>query len=117
MSQLPLAVEFENSANEIAGESELMVSLEVNYTETDILPTIVQNAQGHYLIPLEDIEHFDVQANYLKQGLVHYHDTAYINLDLLEGTKYDLNFENLDLNITFPAEKFNLNHLMLQVVL
>ncbi|WP_238528425.1 hypothetical protein [Rickettsia honei] len=40
MSQLPLAVEFENSANEIAGESELMVSLEVNYTETDILPTI-----------------------------------------------------------------------------
>ncbi|WP_252903639.1 hypothetical protein [Rickettsia endosymbiont of Proechinophthirus fluctus] len=48
---------------------------------------------------------------------MNYHDTAYINLDLLEGTKYDLNFENLDLNITFPAEKFNLNHLMLQVVL
>ncbi|WP_232048154.1 fimbria/pilus outer membrane usher protein [Rickettsia conorii] len=104
LPQLPLAVEFENSANEIAGESELMVSLEVNYTETDILPTIVQNAQGHYLIPLEYIEHFDVQEDYLKQGLVNYHDTAYI-IDLLEGTKYDLNFENLDLNITFPAEK------------
>ncbi|MCX4084020.1 hypothetical protein N7281_03975 [Rickettsia hoogstraalii] len=24
---------------------------------------------------------------------------------LFTGTKYDLNFENLDLNITFPAEK------------
>ncbi|WP_410955940.1 hypothetical protein [Rickettsia koreansis] len=105
MPQLPLAVEFENSANEIAGEGELMVSLEVKYNETDILPTIVQNAQGHYLIPLEDIEHFDVQEDDLKQGLVNYHDTAYINLDLLEGTKYDLNFENLNLNITFPAEK------------
>ncbi|KJV62153.1 hypothetical protein [Rickettsia amblyommatis] len=102
---LPLAVEFEKSANEIAGESELIVSLKVNYTETDILPTIVQNTQGHYLIPLEAIEHFDVQEDDLKQGLVNYHDTAYINLDLLEGTKYGLNFENLDLNITFLAEK------------
>ncbi|BDU60617.1 hypothetical protein FLA4_10270 [Candidatus Rickettsia kotlanii] len=36
---------------------------------------------------------------------MNYHDTAYINLDLLEGTKDDLNFENLDLNITFPAGK------------
>ncbi|MFV9929504.1 MAG: hypothetical protein AB8U82_00815 [Rickettsia endosymbiont of Haemaphysalis japonica] len=71
MPQLPLAVEFEHSANAIAGESELIVSLKVNYTE----------------------------------------------LDLLEGTQYDLNFENLDLNITFPAEKRDLNHLMLQVVL
>ncbi|KJV57721.1 putative p pilus assembly protein FimD [Rickettsia felis str. Pedreira] len=103
--QLPLEVEFENSSNEVAGDNELIVSLKVNYTETDIFPTIVQNAQGHCLIPLEDIEHFDVQEDYLKQGLANYHDTAYINLDLLEGTKYDLNFENLDLNITFPAEK------------
>ncbi|HJD54598.1 MAG TPA: hypothetical protein LFW11_04530 [Rickettsia endosymbiont of Proechinophthirus fluctus] len=46
MPQLPLAVEFENSANEIAGESEFMVSLEVNYTETDILPTIVQRSRS-----------------------------------------------------------------------
>ncbi|HJD60153.1 MAG TPA: fimbria/pilus outer membrane usher protein [Rickettsia endosymbiont of Omalisus fontisbellaquei] len=92
-------------ADEITSDSELIVSLKVNYTETDIFPTIVQNAQGHYLIPLEDIDHFNVQEDYLKQAIVNYHDTDYINLDLLEGTKYDLNFENLDLNITFPTEK------------
>ncbi|WP_017208530.1 hypothetical protein [Rickettsia australis] len=94
----------------------MIVSLKIHYTETDIFPTIVQNAQGHYLIPLEDIEHFDVQEDYLKQGLVNHHDSAYINLDLLEGTKYDLNCKNLDLNITFPADKmqkqvFNANEM------
>jgi len=92
-------------AEEIAGDSELIVSLKVNYDETDIFPTIVQNTQGNYLIPLEDIGHFNVQEDYLKQATVNYHDTAYVNLDLLQGTKYNLNYENLDLDITFPAEK------------
>ncbi|HJD56332.1 MAG TPA: fimbria/pilus outer membrane usher protein [Rickettsia endosymbiont of Pyrocoelia pectoralis] len=90
---------------EIANDSELIVSLKVNYSETDIFPTIVQNTQGHYLIPLEDIDSFGVQEDYLKQGLVNYHGTDYINLDSLSGTKYRLNYENLDLDITFPAEK------------
>jgi len=106
--KLPLKVEFGNSSNEIATDSELIVSLKVNYAPTDIFPTIVQNTQGNYLIPLEDIDNFNIQEDYLKQGLVNYHDTAYINLDLLQGTKYDLNFENLDLNITFPVEKMQL---------
>lgn len=57
---------------EITDDSELIVSLKVNYVETDIFPTIMQNKQGNYLIPLEDIEHFNVQEEYLKQGLVTY---------------------------------------------
>ncbi|HJD61821.1 MAG TPA: hypothetical protein LFV90_06870 [Rickettsia endosymbiont of Columbicola hoogstraali] len=90
---------------EITDDSELIVSLKVNYVETDIFPTIMQNKQGNYLIPLEDIEHFNVQEEYLKQGLVTYHDIQYVNLDLLTGTKYSLNRENLDLDIIFPTEK------------
>jgi len=90
---------------EMAKDSELIVTLKVNYVETDIFPTIVQNTQGNYLIPLEDIEHFSVQEEYLKQALVSYNDIQYVNLDLLTGTKYNLNHENLDLDIIFPAEK------------
>lgn len=90
---------------EIANDTELIVSLKVNYVEADIFPTIVQNTQGSYLIPLEDIEHFDVREEYLKQALVNYHDIQYVNLDLLTGTKYNLNHENLDLDIIFPSER------------
>ncbi|WP_395476228.1 hypothetical protein [Rickettsia endosymbiont of Pantilius tunicatus] len=90
---------------EITNDSELIVSLKVNYVKTDVFPTIVQNKQRNYLIPLEDIEHFNVQEEYLKQSLVTYHDIQYINLDLLVGTKYNLNHENLDLDIIFPTEK------------
>lgn len=89
---------------EIISDSELIVTLKVNYTDTDIFPTIVQNTQGNYLIPLEDIENFGVQEDYLKKATVNYHEITYVNLDLLSGTKYHLNYENLDLDIIFPSE-------------
>ena len=87
-----------------------IVSLRVNYEESDILSTILKDQSNNLLVLAEDITPFDIKEEYLDRTVVNLNDKKYINLTSLEGTKYNLDSSNLALDITIPAEQMKMQY-------
>jgi len=111
----------ESAKSEVKGESEQesglidmgdgkkyeqsIVSLKVNYEESDILSTILKDQSNNLLVLAEDMTPFDIKEEYLDRTVVNLNDKKYINLTFLNGIKYNLDSGNLALDITIPAEQ------------
>ena len=111
----------ESAKSEVKGESEQesglidmgdgkkyeqsIVSLKVNYEESDILSTILKDQSNNLLVLAEDMTPFDIKEEYLNRTVVNLNDKKYIKLTSLTGTKYSLDSSNLALDITIPAEQ------------
>ena len=89
---------------------ESIVSLKVNYEESDVLSTILKDQSNNLLVLAEDMTPFEIKEEYLDRTIVNLNDKKYINLTALEGTKYDLDGEDLALDITVPVEQMKIQH-------
>ncbi|MBM3466371.1 MAG: fimbrial biogenesis outer membrane usher protein [Alphaproteobacteria bacterium] len=112
--ELPKAVEVNEKSREESGLIDMgdgkkyeqsIVSLKVNYEESDILSTILKDQSNNLLVLAEDMTPFDIKEEYLDRTVVNLNDKKYINLTSLTGTKYSLDSGNLALDITIPAEQ------------
>lgn len=84
---------------------ELVVSLKVNYEDTDIICTVLTDEVGEeILVPLENIKQFGVKDDYLEIATIAKNGIPYINLKNLTNTKYNLDTATLTLEINFPTQ-------------
>jgi len=100
----------------IAGSIDILekfiVTLEVNYEDTNILSTVIKNHLDHLLIPAEDIQNLGIKTEYLNSGSIYLEGKHYIDLDLLLGTKYYLDVQNLFLAINFQVDGMTTQNLV-----
>jgi len=82
---------------------ELLVTMKVNYEDSEEVADILVNNNNEVFITLEEVKKFKVQDGYLKSGLVTIKGTSYINLSALKGTKVILDQGNLAIDIKFPT--------------
>lgn len=89
---------------------ESIVSLKVNYEESDLLSTILKDESNNLLVLAEDMTPFEIKEEYLDRTVVNLNDKKYINITSLDGVKYNLDSEDLALDITIPAEQMKIQY-------
>jgi len=84
-----------------------IVSLKINYEDSDIITIALKNAVGDLLMPMEVLPQFNVKQDYLATALFTIDGKEYVNLNHLKKATYHLNSNSLSLEINFPAEGMN----------
>ena len=86
---------------------DLIVSLQVNYEPETLISSALRDKQGNILIPVEDLQKFNVSRGYLAKAFQIIGDQYYANLSLLNNLKYDFDEASLSITINFPPEAMN----------
>ncbi|WP_341790600.1 hypothetical protein [Rickettsia endosymbiont of Polydrusus tereticollis] len=86
----------------------LIVTLKVNYIDSENFSIVVKNNANHMLVPLDDLKAFNIKDEYLESASIDLHDIRYVNLNLLQGVNYHLDEETLALEIKFPPSQMKL---------
>lgn len=84
---------------------ELLVSMKVNYEDTEEIADILINKQNEVFAPLETIKKFKINDGYLKSSVVKINDEPYVNLSALKGTSITVDQANLSIDIKFPTNE------------
>jgi outer membrane usher protein FimD/PapC len=85
------------------GMEELVLSLNINYVQTDIISTTIKTHNNNLLLPFEDIESYNIRPEFLQKGRATIDGIEYINLNKLPYTDYSIDYANLILIVKFPA--------------
>ncbi|WP_341792874.1 MULTISPECIES: fimbria/pilus outer membrane usher protein [unclassified Rickettsia] len=98
----------ENSIGYNIESGALIVTLRVNYIDSENFSIVVRNNANHMLVPLDDLKAFNIKDEYLAGASIDLNEIHYINLNLLQGTNYRLDEETLALEIKFPPNQMKL---------
>lgn len=90
-------------ANDNNLNEQFIVSLKANYQESDVISTVIETSSHEILLPLEDLKTFNIKPDYLATALITLDKIEHVNLGNLQSTTYNLDKENLTLEINFPA--------------
>lgn len=84
---------------------ELLVTMKVNYEETEDVSDILINQNNEVFMPFDDLKKYKVNDGYLKGSVVKINDGNYINLSTLKGTSVAVDQANLSIDIKFPTNQ------------
>ncbi|MFY9589893.1 fimbria/pilus outer membrane usher protein [Rickettsia endosymbiont of Halotydeus destructor] len=101
----------DNTENSMKGNIEngaLIVTLRVNYIDSENFSIVIKNNANHMLVPLDDLKAFNIKDEYLASASIDLNDIRYVNLNLLPGTNYHLDEETLALEIKFSPNQMKL---------
>ena len=85
--------------------TELLVSMKVNYEDSEEIADILISKESEVFIPLEIIKKFKVNDAYLKSSLQKINDIEYVNISTLKKTSIILDQANLAIDIKFPTNQ------------